>query len=71
MAQELVYSGHVISSRGEMLSLTDMWKAAGEQGAKQPAQWIRTDSAHDIFLRNSTRGAMKLYGARWKGVTFR
>lgn len=35
----LIYDGHVISDRGEMLSLTDMWKAAGADPQKAPAKW--------------------------------
>ncbi|MBB3811459.1 KilA-N domain-containing protein [Pseudochelatococcus contaminans] len=37
----LVYNGEVINARGETLSLTDMWKAAGSDPAKAPAQWQR------------------------------
>lgn len=36
----LVYNGADIRDRGEMLSLTDMWKAAGSDAARQPANWL-------------------------------
>lgn len=36
----LVYNGEVIRDRGEMLSLTDMWKAAGGDLSKRPAKWL-------------------------------
>lgn len=41
----LTYSGHVIRDRDEMLSLTDMWKAAGSDQARRPANWARKDGA--------------------------
>lgn len=34
-----VYQGEVIHDRGEMLSLTDMWRAAGGDGQQAPAKW--------------------------------
>jgi hypothetical protein len=39
----LIYKGEVISQRGEMLSLTDMWSASGRDEAKRPANWARKD----------------------------
>ncbi|MFD2248953.1 hypothetical protein FHS82_001070 [Pseudochelatococcus lubricantis] len=41
----LVYNGEVINARDEMLSLTDMWKAAGGDKAKQPANWLASAEA--------------------------
>ena len=35
----LVYQGVTIRDRGEMLSLTDMWKAAGSPEGKRPNDW--------------------------------
>lgn len=35
----LVYNGEVIRDRNEMLSLTDMWKAAGSPSGRAPADW--------------------------------
>ncbi|TCK28983.1 KilA domain-containing protein [Ancylobacter aquaticus] len=32
-----------------MLSLTDMWKAAGEPETKRPAEWLRQDSTKDFI----------------------
>lgn len=40
----LVYAGVPIRDRGEMLSLTDMWKAAGSDDSKRPAEWLRHDA---------------------------
>lgn len=34
-----VYNGEVIRDRDEMLSLTDMWKAAGAPDGRAPADW--------------------------------
>lgn len=39
----LVYNGTLIRDKGEMLSLTDMWKAAGEAEGKRPANWARKE----------------------------
>ena len=37
----LVYGGVAIRDRGEMLSLTDMWKAAGSPENREPFNWSR------------------------------
>ncbi|RWR08516.1 KilA-N domain-containing protein [Paenirhodobacter populi] len=34
-----VYNSIAIRDKGEMLSLTDMWKAAGADSSRQPANW--------------------------------
>lgn len=39
--QKIEHNGVVVSERDEMLSLTDMWKAAGSPANKDPAQWLR------------------------------
>ncbi|NSZ00533.1 KilA-N domain-containing protein [Agrobacterium tumefaciens] len=39
----------VITDKGDMLSLTDMWKAAGSDPIKAPAQWQRLSSAEDFI----------------------
>jgi hypothetical protein len=41
----LIYSGIAIGCRDEMLSLTDMWRAAGSDPARQPAEWQRSADA--------------------------
>jgi len=41
----LAFNGVTITDRGEMLSLTDMWKASGSDPAKAPAQWQRLPQA--------------------------
>lgn len=41
----LSYRGAMISDRGETLSLTDMWKAAGAPANQDPAQWSRSAAA--------------------------
>lgn len=38
-SSQLVYKGHPIADRGEMLSLTDMWRASGADAQKTPAKW--------------------------------
>ncbi|WP_112309720.1 KilA-N domain-containing protein [Pseudogemmobacter bohemicus] len=44
----LVYNGTAIRDKGEMLSLTDMWKASGSPEAKRPANWSRKEGADFI-----------------------
>lgn len=44
----LVYNGEVIHAKSEMLSLTDMWKAAGADEAKRPANWARKEGSDFI-----------------------
>ncbi|MCZ4501023.1 MAG: KilA-N protein [Marmoricola sp.] len=41
----LNYQGHIIADRGEMLSLTDMWKAAGADSSRQPSNWLASADA--------------------------
>lgn len=41
----LNYQGHIIADKGDMLSLTDMWKAAGGDDSKRPANWARKEGA--------------------------
>lgn len=40
-ASPLTYNGLSIHERGEMLSLTDMWRAAGSPEELRPAEWRR------------------------------
>jgi hypothetical protein len=44
----LVYNGTDIRDKGDMLSLTDMWKAAGSPEAKRPSNWARKEGADFI-----------------------
>lgn len=37
----LIYNNIAIRDRGDMLNLTDMWRAAGSPENKRPAQWRR------------------------------
>jgi len=39
----LDYEGHRIRHLGAMLSLTDMWSAAGRPGQRRPADWLALD----------------------------
>lgn len=41
----LVYNGTLIRDKGEMLSLTDMWKAAGSPENREPFNWSRKEGA--------------------------
>lgn len=41
----LIFNGQVIHDRNEMLSLTDMWRAAGSPPDKRPAEWKRHEGA--------------------------
>lgn len=44
----LTYQGQTIHERGEMLSLTDMWRAAGGTDSKRPVDWLRLQSTIDF-----------------------
>lgn len=66
----LAFNGVAIRDRGEMLSLTDMWKAQGADPQKAPAQWQRLPQAvefieyvevivgksHDNLVQTNRRG---------------
>lgn len=41
----LVYNGEVIRDKGEMLSLTDMWRAGGSVANREPFNWARKEGA--------------------------
>lgn len=41
----LEYEGHIIHGRDEMLSLTDMWRAAGSPANREPFNWERKEGA--------------------------
>nr|WP_312295950.1 KilA-N domain-containing protein [Brevundimonas diminuta] len=49
-ALTLTLNGQAIRDKGEMLSLTDMWKAAGEDPSKRPYEWSRYEGAE--FIRH-------------------
>ncbi|CAH1661631.1 KilA domain-containing protein [Hyphomicrobiales bacterium] len=44
----LVYNGEAIRDKNEMLSLTDMWRAAGADEARRPANWARKEGKEFI-----------------------
>ncbi|PHQ71766.1 MAG: hypothetical protein COB93_02505 [Sneathiella sp.] len=54
----LDYNGVQIRDKGEMLSLTDMWKAAGEDDSKRPSEWLRQDATQAFIevLSSSNMG---------------
>lgn len=41
----LIYNGELIRDRSETLCLTDMWKAAGADPARQPSNWLASADA--------------------------
>lgn len=45
----LSYDGAAIRDDGEMLCLTDMWKAHGSDPAKRPANWLQRDSSQEFI----------------------
>lgn len=48
-AAPLHYKGQPISERGDMLSLTDMWRAAGGEDSKRPSYWIRQEGTREFI----------------------
>ena len=52
----LIYAGHRINERDEMLSLTDMWRAAGRPENLKPNDWVsqeRTAKRIDHLYKTS------------------
>lgn len=47
--QPLVYNSVEITTKGEMLSLTNMWKASGSDRTKAPYEWARTPNAQGFI----------------------
>lgn len=45
----LVYEGQVIRPDGELLCLTDMWRAAGSDPKKGPAEWSRWQGSQQFI----------------------
>lgn len=45
----LNYQGHMIADKGDMLSLTDMWKAAGSDDMKRPARWLESKPVQEFI----------------------
>lgn len=46
--QPLVYNGEVITQRDAMISLTDMWRAAGSPSGRAPADWLALVSSKEF-----------------------
>ncbi len=44
----LSYEGFLIGQSGEMISLTDMWKAAGAQSGRAPTDWLSLVSTKEF-----------------------
>lgn len=55
-AAKLIYNETLIHDRGEMLCLTDMWKAAGSDASKEPARWRKLASTDDFVEFIATSG---------------
>lgn len=47
-SKQLVYQGHAIRDRGDMISLTDMWKAAGGDESRRPSDWLALPSTRQF-----------------------
>jgi hypothetical protein len=50
MEAALVFSGTNIRNRDDLLCLTDMWRAAGGDESKRPAEWLRQEGPQE-FVR--------------------
>lgn len=44
----LAFNGVEVQVRGQTLSLTAMWRAAGGDPSRKPAHWLRSDAAKDF-----------------------
>ncbi|SKA11162.1 KilA-N domain-containing protein [Consotaella salsifontis] len=47
--QHIDMDGNDVSLKGEMVSLTGLWKAAGSDPSKAPAQWLRLSQAIEFI----------------------
>lgn len=45
----LTFKGSAIQVEGEMISLTDMWRAAGSDMSKRPVEWLRSKAAREFL----------------------
>lgn len=45
----LNYQGHMIADKGDKLSLTDMWKAAGSDDSKRPTRWLESKPVQEFI----------------------
>lgn len=52
----LAFEGTPIRTEGEMVCLTDMWRAAGSDDSKRPARWREQESAGDLTKELEKRG---------------
>jgi hypothetical protein len=52
----LIYNGTQIRDRGEFLNLTDMWRAAGADPSRQPAEWLIEFLAESLNMGNYQDG---------------
>lgn len=79
MKEPIAYHGITIRDRDEMLSLTDMWKAAGAPENKDPRFWARQESVREFIdvvvaaenvmqehLFRATRGRNGATWAHWQ-----
>lgn len=81
-ALTLMLNNQAIRDQGEMLSLTDMWKAAGADESRKPYAWLRGEDANRFIehlgdsignpeARNSRFGLVDVSkGGATKGQTF-
>ena len=44
----LVYNGEIIRDKGDMLSLTDMWRASDGDDLKRPSRWLEQDATQQF-----------------------
>jgi hypothetical protein len=62
----LVYEGEIINARAEMLSLTDMWRAAKSPPTQRPDDW-KNDAANVAFMELVAANPNAVHGGIWKG----
>jgi len=67
LPQSFNYNSKTINNRGEMLSLTDMWKAAGSPDNKRPDDW-KKDSSNRSFIAHVSLMLNTPEKGIWKGI---
>lgn len=63
----LVYNGEIITQRDEMLSLTDMWRAAGSPKDMRPDDW-KKDAGNRAFLDHVAMISNTPVKGIWRGA---
>lgn len=73
---ELYFDDKPVRVRGELINLTDEWKASGSDSSKAPSQWLRSAQAiefrqhlHDVGISHITQSVVPEKGSTKGGTS--